>query len=200
MEKADEVDAKLAQFPVGQHRMKHSWLNNRYKWLDEEGKPKAADWSRSEEAEVEEDLAEQDYCYKEMQKAEHYIHKIAGKKIKVPVFNIDADDQNVFTDEDALKSLHPQLRRQIAAATVGKRDAKSKAARAAQKKVEKEKLTEALSHMEDDWNEYLSESLLFKSRKDLAQELIPEVKGKKRTKATVVKSKYAAVQSWGTVR
>ena len=91
--------------------------------------------------------------------------------------------------------LHPKLRRQIKAGTAGKRDEKSLIAKAAQKKVEKQRVAKALANMQDDWNEYLSESLLFKSRKELAAELIPEVKGKKRTKVTQVKSKFAAVLS-----
>ena len=192
LERAD-VDEKLRAHPVGQHRMKHSWLKNRYQWLDEKGRPKPADWNRSESAQELEDLQEQDYCYKEMQDCEMYVQKIAGKKIKVPVFNIDSDSQNIFGEEDALLSLHPKLRRQIKAGTAGKRDAKSLIARAAQKKVEKQRVQEALSNMEDDWNTYLSESLIFKCRKDLAKELIPEVRGKKRTKATVVKTKYSKV-------
>ena len=91
------------------------------------------------------------------------------------------------------------LRRQLKTAIAGKRDKKSMAARAAQKKVEKERLEQAMSNMEKHWQEYLSESLLFKSRKELAAELIPEVQGKKRTKQTVVKSKYAQVFSWQAV-
>lgn len=43
----------------------------------------------------------------------------------------------------------------------------------------------------------LSESLFFKSRKQLAAEIIPEVQGKKKTKQTVVKSKYAVVSELG---
>ena len=125
------------------------------------------------------------------------MHKIAGKKINIPVFNVDSDSQDVFKDEDALLSLHPKLRREIKVATVGKRDPKSLAARAAQKKVEKERIQEAIANMQDDWHEYLSESLLFKSRKQLAAELIPEVGGKKRTKATVVKNKFSAVRELG---
>ena len=46
-----EVDTKLRELPVGQHRMKQSWLKDRYNWLDEKGVPKAPDWSRSEQAE-----------------------------------------------------------------------------------------------------------------------------------------------------
>ena len=120
-----ETDETLKKHLVGQHRMKHSWLKDRYRWLDEKGRPKPTDWQRSGNAEEMADLQEQDYCYKEMQDCEEYIHKIAGKRIKVPVFNIDSDSQSRFTDDDALLSLHPKLRRQLKAATVGKRDPKS---------------------------------------------------------------------------
>ena len=112
---------------------------------------------------------------------------------------MDNDSQDVFKDEDVLLSLHPKLRRQLKAGTAGKRDEKSLIARAAQKKVEKQRVAKALANMQDDWNAYLSESLLFKSRKELAAELIPEVRGKKRTKVTQVKSKFAAVQWWKVV-
>ena len=154
--------------------MKHSWFKYRFNWLDEKGAPQKPDWNTSGQAEEMADLQEQDYCYKEMQDCEEYIHKMGGQKIKIPVFNVDADGQSIFSDEDALLSLHPKLRRQIAAATVGKGDAKSLAARAAQKAVEKRKLSEVVAHMQDDWHTYLSESLLFKSWKQLAQELVPE--------------------------
>ena len=90
LEKA-ELDEKSAKFPVGQHRMKHSWLKDRYAWLDEKGRPKEANWQRSQDAEEMADLLEQDYCYKEMKDCEEYVHKIAGKKIKIPAFNVDND-------------------------------------------------------------------------------------------------------------
>ena len=192
LERADE-DEQLNKHPVGQHRMKHSWLRDRFSWLDEKGRPRAPDWSRSEQAEEMADLAEGDYCYKEKQDCEEYIHKIAGKKIKIPVSNIDSDTQNLFDEGDALMSLHPKLRRQLKAATHGKRDAKGMVAKAAQKKIEKQRIQENLANMEEDWKEYLSESLIFKSRKQLAREIIPEVRGKKKTKNTKVKSKYTAV-------
>ena len=142
-------------------------------------------------------MQEQDYCYKEKQNCEEYVHRIAGKKIKIPVFNIDSKSQEIFEDDDALLSLHPKIRRQIKAGTAGKRDSRSLAAKAAQKKVEKARVEEAIANMKDDWHEYLSESLLFKSRKELANELIPEVQGRKRTKTTVVKSKFKSVQKMG---
>ena len=65
-----EVDENLNQHPVGQHRMKHSWLKDRYSWLDEKGRPKTPGWSRSDQAEELADLEEQDYCFKEKQDCE----------------------------------------------------------------------------------------------------------------------------------
>jgi hypothetical protein len=53
-------------------------------------------------------------------------------------------------------------------------------ARAAQKHVEKQKLQEAMANMQEDWHASLSESLRFKSRKQLAAELIPEANGEKK--------------------
>jgi hypothetical protein len=35
------VDEKLEKHPVGQHRMRHSWLKDRYRWLDDRS-PKAS--------------------------------------------------------------------------------------------------------------------------------------------------------------
>ena len=49
---------QLNKHPVGQHRMKHSWLRDRFSWLDEKGRPRAPDWSRSEQAEEMADLEE----------------------------------------------------------------------------------------------------------------------------------------------
>lgn len=35
------------QFKEGSHRMRDCWFENRYNWLDADGRPKKEDWTRS---------------------------------------------------------------------------------------------------------------------------------------------------------
>ena len=120
--------------PVGSHRMKDSWLEEREMWITPEGRPQKADWSRCEKAETEFDLAEADYCASEIQQMQDHTVMLGGKAIEIPVVSIDCDQQELFTDADALELMHPKLRRMIRVQLKVKDT--STAARAAQKKVE----------------------------------------------------------------
>ncbi len=61
--------------------MKSSWLQDRIDGLDDEGKLVKADWSKSEQATVEADLAEADYIDAELGKILEGQITIGGKKI-----------------------------------------------------------------------------------------------------------------------
>ena len=128
-----DLDAISTDMPVGSHRIRDEWLADR-KTLLLEGMPIALDWNRWEEAKVMEDLVEHDYCYLEKMQQNEYAETHGGQDIKIPVIDIDCDEQSLFTDVDAVSALHPRLRRELKTECQGKRSAAEQRARAAQKK------------------------------------------------------------------
>ena len=176
-----DLDERFADMPVGSHRLKDEWLQNRKDWLDGLGRPTPADWNRSEHAKEMADLAEHDYCRAEKAGQKEYTERIGGQDIKVPIIDVECDDQSLFDDKAALESLHPKLRRELGKHMAGKRTEKEKNARAAQKKIEREKVQFAIAHMKEDWKEWCSESLIKQSRKELARSIVPRVEKKRST-------------------
>ena len=132
-----DLDDRFQDMPFGSHRLRDEWMSKRKDWLDANGRPIPADWARSEQAREMEDLAEFDYCSKDKAAEKEYTVHRAGKDIKIPVIDIDCDEQQLFTDKDAWVNLHPKLRRQLQTKFQGKRTKAALLARAAQKKVEK---------------------------------------------------------------
>ena len=178
--KMEKPGGALAKLEVGSHRMRESWLEGRMSWIDETGRPIAPDWSRSEVAKKMEDLQEADYCSKELTALQDHEITVGGKKIEVPVVDIDCDEQSLFGDADALKLLHPKLRRLLANATRTDPGRHARL-RAAQKKVEEARVAEILRALHHGWKLWLSSALVKSHRKDLLDQLQPGVsfKGKK---------------------
>ena len=174
-----DLDDRFQDMPTGGHRLKDEWLANRKDWLDDKGRPIPADWNRSEQAREMEDLAEFDYCSKEKAAQKDYTVRLAGKEIKIPVIDVDADEQTLFSDKDAWMNLHPKLRKELMTKFAGKRSDIAKKARAAQKKVEREKVKMAISSMQEDWKEWVSEAMVKSCRKELVKTVVPMVKPKK---------------------
>ena len=192
-----DLDDIFKDMPFGSHRMREDWMTNRKDWLQADGRPKAADWSRSDAAEKLEDLEEQDYCYKEKEFQKDYTVKIGEKDIKCPVIDIDCDEQALFSDKAVLESMHPKLRREIQTKFTGARTPAQLRARAAAKQVEKQRLKDCVAHMQEDWKEWVSESLIMTARKDLAKQLIPKVvgpKGDRKNKAKTMQKEVVAVK------
>ena len=50
--------------PVGSHRYKQSWLDDRMSWLDEKGKPKEPDWDKLDKIKKATDQTEAEYWSK----------------------------------------------------------------------------------------------------------------------------------------
>ena len=114
------------------------------KWLDESVRPCRADWSRSDQATTEWDLAEADYVDAELQKIIDGQIQIGGKKIDVADITIDCDEQSLFEDADVLNQIHPKLRRLLRRKLNTKHDtAKKQLMRQAQKAVEKDRVSKA---------------------------------------------------------
>ncbi len=191
-----EAESWCKDLPVGSHRLKDSWLNGRMDWLTPEGRPQKADWSRSEHAETEYDLAEADYCSKEHQKMEDHSVLLGGKLIEIPVVSIDCDNQELFSDKDALEMMHPKLRRMIKVQL--KVTDHNSTARAAQKKVEKWRVSQALNCLEDEWKAHLAASLVTTSRSVMLSQLQPGVGGKSKKKIVKQKLKMVSVLIIGT--
>jgi len=170
---------------MGSHRMKSSWLDDRMKWLDAAGKPVRADWSRSEQATCEADLAEADYVDSEFSKLVAGEIKIGGKVVHVPEIILDCDSQDLFTDVDVLNQMHPKVRKLLEkkfAATVDEDAPRRKAARAAQKFVEKERVQKALTELNESWRAFLDSALVKQTRAQVLSELQPGVAGKRKKK------------------
>ncbi len=89
------------------------------------------------------------------------------------------DSQSLFEDADVLKQLYPTLRRIIASKMTIKKDANGrKAARAAQKAVERERVQKALT---------LNSALVKESRASVLAKWQPGVAGKGKKAATSLK-------------
>ena len=158
--------------------MKSSWLQDRVRWLDAEGKPQKADGSRSERATEEADLAEADYVDAELAKIIDGQVMIGGKKIEIADITIDCDEQTLFTDEDVAKLMHPKLKRLLQAKLRrGGKDATSKKFGAVQKAVERERVQKVLTQVADSWREYLDANVLASSRAQILDQLQPGVTG-----------------------
>ena len=97
------------------------WLKGRAHWKDEHHKPWLAHWERSEEVRKLEEIAEADYCSKMLHSMEGQSVQIGGNRIPIPTVNLSGDEpdmvweQSLFTDADAIASLHPKVRRLIRA-------------------------------------------------------------------------------------
>ena len=169
---------------MGSHRMKSSWLNGRMKWLDAVGKLVCADWSRSEQATCEANLAEADYVDNEFRKLVSGEIKIGGKVVQVPEIFLDCDSQDLFTDVDVMKQIHPKVRKLLEKKLAAKDDdsgPRRKAARAAQKLVEKERVQKALTELSESWRTFLDSALVKHTRAEVLAELQPGVsKGNKK--------------------
>ena len=85
--------------------------------------------------------------------------------------------------------MHPKLRRMIRVQLKVKDT--STAARAAQKKVEKERVSQALNCLQAEWKIYLASALVKTSRAEILSQLQPGVGGKH--KNMLVKSKMKIV-------
>ena len=57
-----DAQAWCAGMPEGSHRLKASWLEGRYTWLDDAGRPRSPDFSRMEAAKALADMQEAEYC------------------------------------------------------------------------------------------------------------------------------------------
>ena len=182
-----DLDERFADMPVGSHRLKDEWLADRKTWLDDKGRPKSADWSQSEHAREMADLQEHDYCKKEKEHQKDYSVKVGGQEIQIPVIDVDCDEQDLFKDHDAWMSLHPKLRRELKTKFAGKRTEMAIKARAAQKRVEREKVKMAVSSMQEDWKEWVSEAMISQCRKDLVKSVLPQVKAKTKGRKEQVK-------------
>jgi len=97
--------------PEGSHRMKESWLDDRYTWNDADGKPVGADWSKIDNATTVADLAEADYSSKLDKFTSTHSVRIGGNMIEVPVVEIEADQQSIVPKEQMIDFLHPKQRR-----------------------------------------------------------------------------------------
>ena len=134
-------EAWCKDLPIGSHRMKSSWLDNRKLWLKADGRPQRADWSKSDHAETEADLAEASYVDAEFRKLVAGEIKIGGKVVSVPEILIDCETTDLLQDVDVLNQLHPKLRRAVALKMTTKgTDTTRKAARSVQKAVERDRV------------------------------------------------------------
>jgi len=112
-----------------------------------------------------------------------YTEKHGGQDIKIPVIDIDCDEQSLFIEVDAILALHPRLRRELKTQFQGTRSEADQRARAAQKKVEKDRVKACLANMQEDWKAWVSESLIKSTRKDLVKTLMPKVNAKRGRRA-----------------
>ena len=91
--------------------MKESWLEKRWQWQGEDGKPMAPDFSRSTAKRME-NMEEPDYTPPgDKYKADHTV-KLGGKELEQSVVEIDGfDEQELVTIEQMKDFEHPKVRR-----------------------------------------------------------------------------------------
>jgi len=100
---------------LGSHRLKESWLTERYNWLDENGVPIEPDYSESSAKRLEE-MEEPTMEPAEACLGEDYVVKIGGTEITCPVLTLNGWDEMENIGEDDLQVfLHPRERRRRAA-------------------------------------------------------------------------------------
>jgi len=97
--------------PEGSHRMKESWLDNRYSWNDADGKPVGADWTKIDHATDVADLAEADYSSKLDKHTSNHSVRIGDNMIEIPVVSIEAEQQSIIPQEEMIDFLNPKQRR-----------------------------------------------------------------------------------------
>ena len=85
--------------------------------------------------------------------------------------------------------MHPKLRRMINVQMKVKDS--NTVSRAAQKKVDKERVSQALNCLQSEWKSYLDEALVKTSRADILSQLQPGVGGKCKKKQVKSKLKMA---------
>ena len=93
--RADEQEwAK--EFPLGEGgKVEAEWMEERYSWLDKDGKPIKPDWTRQSTGKELEDMREVDYC-------ERYV--------KEQDILVTAEEQDIFNEDDKLLQKHPKVR------------------------------------------------------------------------------------------
>ena len=104
-------------FKQGSHRMKDSWLDERYNWLDGDGRPVHEDWTRCNKVTEVNDLGEPEQMahFKEVIVDANFStdYKVirGGKEITVPVINLDFDGSDIF-ELELLAGVHktPKMR------------------------------------------------------------------------------------------
>ena len=98
----------------------------------------------------------------------------------MPVVDIDCDQQTVFEDKDVLQQLHPKLRRLLQPELSTKDRVQHARVRAAQKAVEKHRVTQACNSMQRELKDWLAQALVKHSRLELTRLLQPGVSRKVR--------------------
>ena len=93
------------KFQEGSHRLRDEWLNERYNFLDAEGKSVKEDWIRSNGTNKAnklgepEDAKEFDETIVEGRFAKDYKITRGGKQITILVLDLDADQEAIFDAE-----------------------------------------------------------------------------------------------------
>ena len=99
---------------LGSHRLKESWLKDRFSWLDEDGVPVKADWSESSAKRLEA-MEEVSMTPEGPEFEEDYVVTLGGQEITVPVVNVFGWEELSCVDKaDLPQFLHPRERRRRA--------------------------------------------------------------------------------------
>ena len=88
-------------------------------------------------------------------------------------------DQEMFTDAEAVEQLHPKIRRMIKADLKSHRDnTKAKGQAKAQKKAEAQRMMDALSKMDKDFEQWMAQMLLDHTKAEVSQMIVSKVNKK----------------------
>ena len=186
---SDQLWAK--DMPVGSHRYKQSWLDDRMSWLDEKGKPKEPDWDKLDKVKELTDQAEADYCSKLVEHQQDYKIIAGGAEITVPVVSIDCDEQDLITESGVFKMVNPKMRRVLKAAEIADKDSNEKNAR--KRKSYMLEVQESLRGLSKEWQDWLKLSQVKQCRAEILKGIIPGIAGAKGAKKKLIKGKLKKV-------
>ena len=179
------------KFPQGSHRMKESWLDARYDWLDETGRPKKEDWSRCSDCSKGnvEEMAFVDPHIVDAKFTTDYKIVRGGQEITAPVIDCDFDGHELFEaellDEMTKTPKERRLQRRL-------EHAKDVEAHAACKTtaVQRRRIDYAMRDLDKSWHDGMDEDLKMKTTEEIFDLLLPRSSLSKQMKPKPYTSKF----------
>ena len=161
------------KFPQRSHRMKESWLDARYDWLDEAGRPKKEDWSRCSDCSKDdvEQMAFLDPHIVDAKFTTDYKIMRGGQEITVPVIDLDFDGHELFEAELLDEMTKTPKERRLQRRLEHQKDVE--AVEANKTPVRKRRIDYAMRDLDKSWHDGMDEDLKTKTTEEIFDLLLP---------------------------